>query len=89
MVGTTPIVIEISSVFTYVCLFTIYWFVIFKPVFPRLNVRDPYKRLGINREAGEEEIREARSYLASQVPRLPLAFISIVESCRFRSCRGV
>ncbi|KAG0553855.1 hypothetical protein M758_12G047100 [Ceratodon purpureus] len=36
------------------------------PVFPRMNVRDPYKRLGINREAGEEEVREARSYLASQ-----------------------
>jgi len=35
-------------------------------VFPRLNVRDPYKRLGVSREAGEEEIREARSYLASQ-----------------------
>lgn len=35
-------------------------------VFPRMNVRDPYKRLGISREAGEEEIREARSYLANQ-----------------------
>jgi len=35
-------------------------------VFPRINVRDPYKRLGIPREAGEEEIREARSYLANQ-----------------------
>lgn len=38
-------------------------------------MRDPYKRLGISREAGEEEIREARSYLASQVARLPAALI--------------
>ncbi|XP_024358483.1 protein CHAPERONE-LIKE PROTEIN OF POR1, chloroplastic isoform X2 [Physcomitrium patens] len=35
-------------------------------VFPRIRERDPYKLLGIHREAGEEEVREARSYLASQ-----------------------
>lgn len=35
-------------------------------VFPKLNVRDPYKRLGIPREASEEEIREAHKYLIAQ-----------------------
>lgn len=38
-----------------------------QPVFPRLNVRDPYKRLGVGRDASEEEIREARNFLSSQV----------------------
>jgi preprotein translocase subunit Sec63 len=66
------------SVSICVCLFTIYWIVTFKSVFPRMNVRDPYKRLGISREAGEEEIREARSYLANQVPSLPMTFVSRV-----------
>jgi curved DNA-binding protein CbpA len=37
-----------------------------QPVFPRLNVRDPFKRLGVSRDASEEEIREARNYLSSQ-----------------------
>jgi len=37
-----------------------------QPVFPRLNVRDPFKRLGVSRDASEEEIREARYYLSSQ-----------------------
>ncbi|KAJ4845464.1 hypothetical protein Tsubulata_042725, partial [Turnera subulata] len=32
-------------------------------VFPRIHVRDPYKRLGISREASEEEINAARNYL--------------------------
>lgn len=32
-------------------------------VFPRINVRDPYKRLGISREASEEEIQGARNFL--------------------------
>uniref|UniRef100_A0A0D6R2T0 J domain-containing protein n=1 Tax=Araucaria cunninghamii TaxID=56994 RepID=A0A0D6R2T0_ARACU len=32
-------------------------------VFPRINVRDPYKRLGISREASEEEIQAARNFL--------------------------
>ncbi|KAL3689121.1 hypothetical protein R1sor_015430 [Riccia sorocarpa] len=35
-------------------------------VFPRVNVRDVYKRLGVSRDASEEEIREARNYLATQ-----------------------
>ena len=35
-------------------------------VFPRINIRDPYKRLGISREASEEEIREAHSFLTRQ-----------------------
>ncbi|KAM7262740.1 hypothetical protein ACFE04_000423 [Oxalis oulophora] len=32
-------------------------------VFPRINVRDPYKRLGISKEASEEEIQGARNFL--------------------------
>ncbi|GAB4847506.1 hypothetical protein Ancab_026565 [Ancistrocladus abbreviatus] len=32
-------------------------------VFPRINVRDPYKRLGISRDASEEEIQAARNFL--------------------------
>ncbi|KAJ7532647.1 hypothetical protein O6H91_13G036600 [Diphasiastrum complanatum] len=36
------------------------------PVFPRIDVRDPYKRLGISQEASEEEIREARNFLLNQ-----------------------
>ncbi|KAL9248836.1 CHAPERONE-LIKE PROTEIN [Drosera capensis] len=32
-------------------------------VFPRLNVGDPYKRLGISREASEQEIYAARNFL--------------------------
>lgn len=36
------------------------------PAFPRINVRDPYKRLGISREASEEEIQAARSFLIDQ-----------------------
>lgn len=32
-------------------------------IFPRINVRDPYKRLGISREASEEEIQAARNFL--------------------------
>ncbi|XP_022843987.1 protein CHAPERONE-LIKE PROTEIN OF POR1, chloroplastic [Olea europaea var. sylvestris] len=31
--------------------------------FPRINVRDPYKRLGISREASEDEIQAARNFL--------------------------
>ena len=30
-------------------------------------MRDPFKRLGVSRDASEEEIREARNYLSSQV----------------------
>ncbi|CAI0392918.1 unnamed protein product [Linum tenue] len=32
-------------------------------VFPRIHVRDPYKRLGISREASEDEIQGARNFL--------------------------
>ena len=69
-----------------VLLFTMCWIGTFKSVFPRMNVRDPYKRLGINREAGEEEVREARSYLASQVPRLPKTFVFCRLSCLYGLC---
>ncbi|CAH9087125.1 unnamed protein product [Cuscuta epithymum] len=31
--------------------------------FPRINITDPYKRLGISREASEEEIQSARNFL--------------------------
>ncbi|XP_008782054.1 protein CHAPERONE-LIKE PROTEIN OF POR1, chloroplastic isoform X2 [Phoenix dactylifera] len=36
------------------------------PKFPRMNVWDPYKRLGVNHDASEEEIREARNFLLQQ-----------------------
>eukprot|EP01018_Ginkgo_biloba_P013518 Gb_19808 [translate_table: standard] len=36
------------------------------PIFPRINTRDPHKRLGISREASEEEIQAARNFLISQ-----------------------
>ncbi|XP_042018218.1 protein CHAPERONE-LIKE PROTEIN OF POR1, chloroplastic-like [Salvia splendens] len=32
-------------------------------IFPRINVKDPYKRLGISKEASEEEILAARNFL--------------------------
>lgn len=32
-------------------------------IFPRINVGDPYKRLGISREASEDEIQAARNFL--------------------------
>ncbi|KAJ8771133.1 hypothetical protein K2173_023458 [Erythroxylum novogranatense] len=35
-------------------------------VFPRINVRDPYKRLGISKEASEDEIQAARNFLVQQ-----------------------
>ncbi|XP_006836026.2 protein CHAPERONE-LIKE PROTEIN OF POR1, chloroplastic [Amborella trichopoda] len=35
-------------------------------VFPRINIRDPYKRLGISREASEEEIQAARNFLINK-----------------------
>lgn len=35
-------------------------------VFPRLHVKDPYKRLGISREASEEEIQAARNFLVQK-----------------------
>lgn len=35
-------------------------------VFPRLKERDPYKRLGVSREASYEEVQEARNFLVEQ-----------------------
>ncbi|KAG8074310.1 hypothetical protein GUJ93_ZPchr0006g44204 [Zizania palustris] len=35
-------------------------------IFPRINVKDPYQRLGISREASEEEIRAARNFLINK-----------------------
>nr|AFK48301.1 unknown [Lotus japonicus] len=35
-------------------------------VFPRINVKDPYKRLGISKEASEDEIQAARNFLIQQ-----------------------
>jgi len=35
-------------------------------VFPRVNVRDPFKRLGVPPDASTEEIREAKNYLSEQ-----------------------
>lgn len=32
-------------------------------VFPRINIKEPYNRLGISREASEEEIQAARNFL--------------------------
>ncbi|KAJ4823576.1 tyrosine/serine/threonine protein phosphatase [Turnera subulata] len=36
------------------------------PKFPRTNVRDPYKRLGISRYASEEELWASRNFLLEQ-----------------------
>lgn len=36
------------------------------PVFPRVNEWDPYKRLGVDRDATEDEILEARNFLIKQ-----------------------
>ncbi|XP_020085411.1 protein CHAPERONE-LIKE PROTEIN OF POR1, chloroplastic-like [Ananas comosus] len=35
-------------------------------IFPRIHVRDPYQRLGISREASEEEIQAARNFLINK-----------------------
>ncbi|PKA58985.1 hypothetical protein AXF42_Ash001078 [Apostasia shenzhenica] len=35
-------------------------------VFPRIDIKDPYKRLGISREASEEEIQAARNFLINK-----------------------
>nr|XP_010919392.1 protein CHAPERONE-LIKE PROTEIN OF POR1, chloroplastic [Elaeis guineensis]XP_019705348.1 protein CHAPERONE-LIKE PROTEIN OF POR1, chloroplastic [Elaeis guineensis]XP_029119937.1 protein CHAPERONE-LIKE PROTEIN OF POR1, chloroplastic [Elaeis guineensis]XP_029119938.1 protein CHAPERONE-LIKE PROTEIN OF POR1, chloroplastic [Elaeis guineensis] len=35
-------------------------------IFPRIDVKDPYKRLGISREASEEEIQAARNFLINK-----------------------
>lgn len=39
------------------------------PVFPRLKERDPYKRLGVSRDASFEEVQEARNFLVEQYNR--------------------
>lgn len=36
------------------------------PKFPRMNIWDPYKRLGVSHDASAEEIREARNFLLEQ-----------------------
>jgi hypothetical protein len=36
------------------------------PIFPRIHVKDAYQRLGISKEASEEEIRAAWNYLISK-----------------------
>lgn len=38
----------------------------FAAIFPRISVRDPYKRLGISSEASEEEIQAARNFLVQK-----------------------
>lgn len=35
-------------------------------VFPRINIKDPYKRLGISNEASEDEIQSARNFLVQK-----------------------
>ncbi|KAI3832483.1 hypothetical protein MKW92_029319 [Papaver armeniacum] len=35
-------------------------------IFPRINMKDPYKRLGISKEASEEEIQAARTFLINR-----------------------
>nr|XP_043632496.1 protein CHAPERONE-LIKE PROTEIN OF POR1, chloroplastic isoform X2 [Erigeron canadensis] len=35
-------------------------------VFPRINIKDPYKRLGISKEASEDEIQSARNFLVQK-----------------------
>lgn len=36
------------------------------PTFPRINVRDPYRRLGVSRDASENEIWSSRNFLLAQ-----------------------
>ncbi|WOL17180.1 protein CHAPERONE-LIKE protein OF POR1, chloroplastic-like [Canna indica] len=47
------------------------------PKFPRINVWDPYKRLGVTRDASEEEILEARNFLLNQYAGHESSFESI------------
>ncbi|XP_062102526.1 protein CHAPERONE-LIKE PROTEIN OF POR1, chloroplastic [Humulus lupulus] len=35
-------------------------------IFPRINVKDPYRRLGISKDASEDEIQSARNFLIRQ-----------------------
>ncbi|KAJ8451952.1 hypothetical protein Cgig2_007435 [Carnegiea gigantea] len=54
-----------SSSFALQRLLKIYYWPssLYPEVFPRINIKDPYKRLGISREASEEEIQAARNFL--------------------------
>eukprot|EP00262_Sarcandra_glabra_P010559 TRINITY_DN25856_c0_g1_i1.p1 TRINITY_DN25856_c0_g1~~TRINITY_DN25856_c0_g1_i1.p1 ORF type:complete len:246 (+),score=33.76 TRINITY_DN25856_c0_g1_i1:167-904(+) len=47
------------------------------PKFPRMNVWDPYKRLGVSSYASEEEIRGARNFLLQQYAEHERSFESI------------
>ncbi|KAK1360493.1 protein CHAPERONE-LIKE PROTEIN OF POR1, chloroplastic-like [Heracleum sosnowskyi] len=42
------------------------YIVIHPYIFPRINVKDPYKRLGISKEASEDEIQGARNFLVQR-----------------------
>ncbi|CAD6202945.1 unnamed protein product [Miscanthus lutarioriparius] len=52
-------------------------------IFPRIHVKDPYQRLGISREASEEEIRAARNYLISKYAGHKLS-VDAIESAHDR-----
>ncbi|KAB5547552.1 hypothetical protein DKX38_010958 [Salix brachista] len=54
---STPFSVLVTSLFDFCCP---------KVIFPRIHVRDPYKRLGISREASEDEIQAARRFLVNQ-----------------------
>lgn len=65
-------------------------------IFPRIKERDPYKLLGISKEASFEEIQDARNYLYEQYKEhepsresIELAFDSILQSSiKFRHKYG-
>ncbi|KAJ0908528.1 putative protein CHAPERONE-LIKE PROTEIN OF POR1 [Helianthus annuus] len=38
----------------------------FYVIFPRININDPYKSLGISKEASEDEIQSARTFLVQK-----------------------
>ena len=59
-------------------------------VFPRLKERDPYRRLGVSREASFEEVQEARNFLVEQVWRRgPPAHAAPAPSCCPCRCHGL
>jgi hypothetical protein len=59
-----------------------------QPIFPRIDVRDPYKRLGVSREASEEEIREAHNYLSNLVPFYLFSLLLLISSISKKSCNS-
>lgn len=59
-----------------------------QPIFPRIDVRDPYKRLGVSREASEEEIREAHNYLSNLVPFSLFSLLHLISSISKKSCNS-